>query len=44
MAGNDFATEARTLDRLGLAGMDAAQIQETLEQGFRWAKPAAGGT
>jgi len=44
MAGNDFATEARTLERMGLVGVDTAQIQETLEQGFRWAKPGAGGT
>jgi opine dehydrogenase len=35
MAGNEFAAEARTLDRLGLAGMDAAQIQRTAEEGFR---------
>jgi opine dehydrogenase len=35
MAGNEFAAESRTLDRLGLAGMDAAQIQRTLEDGFR---------
>ena len=35
MAGNEFAAEARTLDRLGLAGMDTAQIRRTLEDGFR---------
>jgi opine dehydrogenase len=35
MAGNEFAAEARTLDRLGLADMDAAQIQRTAEEGFR---------
>jgi opine dehydrogenase len=35
MAGNDFAAEARTLDRMGLAGMSRAQISETFEHGFR---------
>jgi opine dehydrogenase len=35
LAGNAFATEARTLDRLGLAGMDTAQIRRTVEEGFR---------
>jgi opine dehydrogenase len=35
MAGNDFAAEARTLDRLGLTGMDMAQIKQTVEDGFR---------
>ncbi|MGA8398406.1 MAG: NAD/NADP octopine/nopaline dehydrogenase family protein [Stellaceae bacterium] len=35
LAGSDFAGDARTLDRLGLAGMDAAQIRRTLEEGFR---------
>jgi opine dehydrogenase len=35
MAGTDFATHARTLDRMGLAGMDVAQIRDTLEHGFR---------
>jgi opine dehydrogenase len=34
MAGRDFAAEARTLDRLGLAGLDAAQIRRTVENGF----------
>jgi hypothetical protein len=34
MAGNDFAAEGRTLDRMGLAGMDAGQIRRTLEHGF----------
>src|SRR5437763_2929997 len=28
LAGRDFAGEARTLERMGLAGMDGAQIQE----------------
>jgi opine dehydrogenase len=35
MAGNDFAADARTLHRMGLAGMDLAQIRDTLEHGFR---------
>jgi len=35
MAGNEFATEARTLDQLGLAGMDTTQIRQTIEDGFR---------
>jgi opine dehydrogenase len=35
MAGKDFAAEARTIDRMGLAGMDAAQIRHTLAEGFR---------
>jgi opine dehydrogenase len=35
MAGSEFAAEARTLDRLGLAGMEAAQIRRTVEEGFR---------
>ena len=35
MAGNDFAGNARTLERMGLAGMNAAQIQATLEHGFQ---------
>ena len=35
MAGNEFAAEARTLDRLGLAGMDGAQIRRAAEEGFR---------
>ena len=35
MAGNDFAADARTLARMGLAGMDLAQIRETLEHGFQ---------
>jgi opine dehydrogenase len=34
MAGRDFAAEARTIDRLGLAGQDAAQIQDTVQNGF----------
>jgi opine dehydrogenase len=35
LAGTDFAAEARTLDRMGLTGMDASQIGHTFEQGFR---------
>jgi opine dehydrogenase len=34
LAGNDFAANARSLDRLGLAGMTAAQVRRTLEEGF----------
>ena len=33
-AGQDFAAEARTLERMGLAGMDAARIRRTLAEGF----------
>ena len=35
LAGSDFAANARTLDRMGLAGMDAGQIRRTLVEGFR---------
>lgn len=34
LAGDNFAATARTLDRMGLAGMDAAQIRRTFETGF----------
>ncbi len=34
MAGRDFAAEARTIERLGLAGQDADQIRATVENGF----------
>jgi opine dehydrogenase len=34
LAGSDFAATARTLDRMGLAGMDAGQIRHTFENGF----------
>jgi opine dehydrogenase len=34
MTGKDFAAEARTLDRLGLAGMDASQIRRIMAEGF----------
>jgi opine dehydrogenase len=33
-AGRDFAETARTRDRLGLAGMEAAQIRRTVREGF----------
>ena len=35
LAGNDFAADARTVDRMGLAGMDAGQIRRVLAEGFR---------
>jgi opine dehydrogenase len=35
LAGNDFATDARTLERMGLAGMDAGQVRRTLDAGFK---------
>jgi opine dehydrogenase len=34
MAGKDFAAEARTLERMGLAGMRASQIEHVVENGF----------
>lgn len=34
MTGKDFSGEGRTLDRLGLAGMDAQQIRRVVEEGF----------
>jgi opine dehydrogenase len=34
MTGKDFTAEARTLDRLGLAGMDAPQIRGVVDAGF----------
>jgi opine dehydrogenase len=34
MTGTDFAAEGRTLDRLGLAGMDAPQIRRVVEEEF----------
>ena len=34
LAGTDFTAMARTLDRMGLAGLDAAQIRRTFESGF----------
>jgi opine dehydrogenase len=35
LAGSDFAANARTLDRMGLTGMDAGKIRRTLAEGFR---------
>jgi hypothetical protein len=35
LAGTDFTGAARTIDRMGLAGMDAAGIRRTLAEGFR---------
>jgi opine dehydrogenase len=35
MAGTDFTASARTLDRMGLAGMNAAQIRRVVEAGFQ---------
>ncbi len=34
MTGKNFAAEGRTLERLGLAGMDAPQIRRVVEEGF----------
>ena len=34
MAGKDFAAEARTLERLGLSGMDGPQIRSVVDEGF----------
>jgi hypothetical protein len=34
LAGTDFAETARTLGRMGLAGMDAARIRRTVVEGF----------
>jgi len=35
MTGKDFASEGRTLERLGLSGMDGQQIQRVAQEGFR---------
>ncbi|MGA3005313.1 MAG: NAD/NADP octopine/nopaline dehydrogenase family protein [Acetobacteraceae bacterium] len=35
LAGNEFASTARTLERMGLGGMDAARIRHTVVEGFR---------
>ncbi len=35
MTGKDFLAEGRSLERLGLAGMDATQIRRTVDEGFR---------
>jgi hypothetical protein len=34
LTGKDFSPEARTLDRMGLPGLDAAGIRRVMEQGF----------
>jgi|SRR5579872_4057786 len=34
LAGNDFAADARTLERMGLSGMGAGGIRRTLAEGF----------
>ncbi len=34
LTGKDFAVEARTLERMGLGGLDAAGIRRVAEQGF----------
>jgi opine dehydrogenase len=34
MTGKDFAAEARTLERMGLVGIDASQIRHVVEIGF----------
>jgi hypothetical protein len=34
MTGKDFTAEARTLDRLGLVGMDTPEIRRVVEAGF----------
>jgi opine dehydrogenase len=34
MTGKDFAAEARTLERLGLSGMDEPQIRRVMNEGF----------
>jgi opine dehydrogenase len=35
MTGKDYAAEGRTLARMGLAGMNKAELQRTVEEGFR---------
>ena len=34
MTGKGFAEEARTIERLGLSGMDAPQIRTVVDEGF----------
>jgi hypothetical protein len=34
MTGKDFAAEARTLERLGLSGMDGPHIGRVMDEGF----------
>ena len=38
MTGHSFTAEARTLDRLGLSGMDASQIQRVVQDGFHYSR------
>jgi opine dehydrogenase len=35
LAGSDFASTSRTLERMGLGGMDAARIRRTVAEGFQ---------
>jgi len=35
LTGKDFAAEARTLERMGLAGIDTTRIRRVMEEGFR---------
>ena len=34
MTGKDFAAEARTLERLGLSGVNGPQIRRVMDEGF----------
>jgi hypothetical protein len=34
MTGKDFATEARTLERMSLSGMDGPRIRRVMDEGF----------
>ena len=34
MTGRDFTAEGRTLERLGLSGMSAAEIRHVMDEGF----------
>jgi opine dehydrogenase len=35
MTGKDFAADGRTLERLGLSGLDAPQIRRIVDEGFQ---------